>query len=384
MPPGRNPLLPCMDEVHIDQLSLTSFKSYEEAQFQFGKGCQVITGSNGAGKTNVLDALYYLGMCRSYFSLKDRELVRHGGDFFRLQATIRIGTNPHRLVVKVRPGESKVFEWDHKPSVTLAAHVGRLPVVLITPNDTDLLSGFSEERRRFMDQTLCQADPDYLSRLSAYGKLLQQRNAWLKAGMLRPASDTALLDVLDRQMEEPAHYIVTMRQAFVSEVEALTAVYYRRLSHDKEHPGLTYQSALTQRDWTWQMRQSRSRDLRSGRTTVGVHRDEIDLLLDGHAARRFGSQGQLKSYVMALKLAQYVYLAGKKQVSPLLLMDDIFDKLDQGRVAALMEILTGTEFGQVFITDTDANRVPGLLRSVGRPFTTFRMESSRILERSDD
>jgi DNA replication and repair protein RecF len=368
-----------MEDVHLEHLSLRQFKSYDSGHFQFGEGFQLLIGANGMGKTNVLDALYYLGMCRSYFSLRDRELVRHGEAFFRLEAAFRISAQSFQVVAKVKPGDSKVFELNRKPYDTLADHIGRVPVVLIAPNDTQLLTGFSEERRRFLDQTLCQVDQDYLRNLVLYNRLLTQRNAWLKSVSAQPSPDLTLLETFDHQMEEPARRIHIARQRFAGFLSERTAVLYAALCEGREIPAVDYRSPLDGQEWSALLRRQRSADLRQGRTTEGVHRDDLELRLDGHPARRFGSQGQLKSYVLALKLAQYQYMAEARSLMPVLLMDDIFDKLDRHRVQALIALLAGKGVGQVFITDTEEDRVAGVLRSIHQPYTTFRISNSRIL-----
>lgn len=372
-----------MIALRFDVLRLYQFKSYLSGEFVFGPGFQLLTGANGMGKTNVLDSLHYLGMCKSYFALKDRELVHHGKDFFRLEAHCTLGDQSLRVVAKVRPGEPKVFEWDHKPYESLSDHIGRLPVVLIAPNDTQLLTGFSDERRRFLDQTLCQVDMEYLRHLVLYNRLLSQRNAWLKSVVGQPAPDLTLLEVFDGQMAAPAAYIHQARAGFADFLGSRTAQLYGSLCEGREVPSAQYRSSLDRLDWTRLMRQQRGSDLRLARTSEGIHRDDLELLLDGHPARRFGSQGQLKSYVLALKLAQYQYMAERKGLLPVMLLDDIFDKLDQHRVRALIGLLAAETVGQVFITDTEPKRVADVLDAMGQPCTIFRIANSTIQEPSE-
>lgn len=366
-----------MDAARVDALTLTCFKSYMSQSFRFGEGFQVLAGPNGAGKTNVLDALFYLGMCKSYFSLKDRELVRHGEDFFRLEASCLSDGRPAKLVAKIRPGDTKVFEREGKPYDTLSAHIGWLPVVLIAPNDTQLVSGFSEERRRFLDQTLCQVDAIYLTKLSEYNRLLLQRNAWLKQNMYA-AADPGVLAAIDSRLAEPAAYITQARAEGVTRIAFSAKEVYGSLSREKEEPAVIYQSASHGLAWKELAARSRSADLRLGRTTDGPHRDDLDLRLNGFPARRFSSQGQLKSLILALKLAQYDLISERKGIRPLLLMDDIFDKLDQDRVNELIRYLCSAQVGQVFVTDTDAERVPEVLRSLGQPCTIFEIRDSQV------
>lgn len=369
-----------MSSPEVQSLTIVQFKSYQECSFAFGPGFQVIVGRNGMGKTNVLDALHYLGLCRSYFSLRDHELVRHGDDFFRLEVNVKQDGKPIVFTAKVQPGNKKEFEKDKKVYPTLGEHIGQLPVVLVAPNDTDIITGPSESRRKFMDQTLCQVDPQYLNHLSAYNRLLLQRNAYLKKVMQGERVDMGILQALDSQMGVAAEYISPSRVEFVREMMALTTRNYQAISRSAEQPGAEYSYALAEASWAELMKSAHAQDIRAGRTTAGLHRDEINLALDGFPARRFSSQGQLKSYVFALKLAQYQYSTQKTGRKPLLLLDDIFDKLDQQRVEALLNFLVEQKVSQVFITDTDARRVPEVVASLGQSFRTFLVDNSTIQE----
>ncbi len=368
-----------MTSQEVQTLRLIQFKSYQEATFTFGAGFQVIVGRNGMGKTNVLDALHYLGLCRSYFSLRDHELVRHGETFFRLEATVRHEGKSATYVAKVQPGDRKEFERDKKVYPTLSEHIGQLPVVLIAPNDTEIISGFSESRRKFMDQTLCQVDPQYLASLSLYNRLLLQRNAYLKSVVQGARFDAGVLGAMDQQIGPAAELIGRMRKEFVDELLTLAGANYQAISHAAEQASAEYRGALLEDpSWTKLAEGSLSHDLRMGRTMRGLHRDDIQLTLDGFPARRFSSQGQLKSFVFALKLAQFQYASAKTGRPPLLLLDDIFDKLDHERVEALLQFLIQQKIGQIFITDTDENRVPLVLKAMHQPFRTFHVEESSI------
>jgi DNA replication and repair protein RecF len=372
-----------MDAIEVQRLVLTHFKSYSSEKFEMGPGFQVIAGQNGMGKTNVLDALYYLGMCRSYFSLRDKELVRHGEEFFRLEVHYSRGGVQATVIAKVKPGDLKIFEKDKKPYDTLASHIGQIPVVLIAPNDTQLITGLGEERRKFFDQTLCQIDKNYLHQLTIYNRLLLQRNAWLKRMLAGIREDPSMLDTFDAQMAAPAAFIVKARAQFSKYLAAKTKDIYAALSREREVPGAVYKTKLLETNWEDMANRFRSTDMRFGRTTEGLHRDDLELQLDGYPARRFSSQGQLKSFIMALKLAQFEFIAEEKGVLPLLLLDDIFDKLDNERVAALIHYLAGSTVGQVVITDTDHNRVPLILAGNQQPFRTFRMVDSHIMQDVD-
>ncbi|MEZ5030022.1 MAG: DNA replication and repair protein RecF [Saprospiraceae bacterium] len=369
-----------MTTLEVHSLSMTNFKSYEAETYSFGSGFQVIVGRNGMGKTNVLDALHYLGLCRSYFPLRDSELLRHGSEFFRLEASIRQDGRPVTYTAKVVPGSRKDFEKDKNTYSTLAEHIGQMPVVLIAPNDTEIISGFSEARRKFMDQTLCQVDQTYLAHLSSYNRLLLQRNAYLKSLLQGKRYDPAVLEAIDQQLSPSAEYIASARRTFVKELLELVRVNYQAISQAAEQPSGIYQGALDESNWSELMQQNHSTDLRMGRTMKGLHRDELVLTLDQHPARRFSSQGQLKSLVFALKIAQFQYTSSVMGRIPLLLLDDIFDKLDQYRVSALLTFLVDQQVGQVFITDTDEDRVPEALLKMKQAFRTFHVHESQITE----
>ena len=374
-----------MQQVLVEQLEVTNFKSYEREKFTFGQGFHLLAGANGAGKTNVLDALYYLGMCRSYFSLRDRELVRHGQSFFRLVGHLDLEGGPREIVARVQPGKTKVFSHDRVDLPTLAAHIGLVPVVFICPNDTELVSGFSEVRRRLLDQTLCQVDNQYLQFLSHHQRLFQQRNAWLKDQQSRPDPDWAVLESLDRQLDPAVRYIGEARSRFAQTLLEQTAVNYRAISDDREHPTGRYRSTVDlSKPWSTQAASGYGEDLRLGRSAKGLHRDDLVLALDDHPARKFSSQGQRKSYVFSLKLAQYQYLADQRQVRPLLLLDDIFDKLDQQRVESLLRYVAGQPHGQVFITDTDPHRVATALAQINQTVHQYSLQESRLISIKGD
>jgi DNA replication and repair protein RecF len=374
-----------MESFYLASLRLHQFKSYEAESFAFTGGFQLLTGRNGMGKTNLLDAIYYLGLCRSSFSLRDAELMRQGSDFFRLEGEVHhTGGTRHAITAKVQPGRQKVFEWDHKVCDTLAEHIGRVPVVLISPNDHTLISGFSEERRRLLDQTLCQVDSTYLQALLRYNRLLQQRNAWLKqvqAGKVAPQIE--MLVALDVQMTDPANLIRARRQELVQYLHRHTASIYQQLAGNAETPAMRYQTLPEEASWLSIQSEAHATDVRLGRTSVGVHRDDIQLDINALPARKFASQGQVKSLVFALRLAQYQYIAQQRQLRPLLLLDDLFDKLDQNRVEALLRLLVAMEPNQVFISDTEPERVALVLDQLQAPYRIFTLEDSRILHTRD-
>lgn len=313
------------------------------------------------GKTNLLDAIYYLCMGKSYFGIRDRYLVQHGGDFFRLEGDfILADSRTDKVVAKVVPQQRKELERNGRVYDRIADHVGRFPVVIIVPDDTLLITEGSTERRRFVDNTLSQLDPRYLESLLIYNRILKQRNALLKQAAGRKLSDTLLL-AYDEQLIAPAAYIYEQRTNFMSDFTVQFQHAYQGISNGAEAVGIRYRSALEQMSLTEILRENREKDRLLERTSQGIHRDDLVFTLEGHPLKRIASQGQRKSFVLALKLAQYQFLRQQKGLSPVLLLDDIFDKLDPQRVKQLIDYIISDEYGQIFLTDTDPNRVDKLL-----------------------
>jgi DNA replication and repair protein RecF len=348
--------------LEIQTIKLLQFKNYKEESLRFSLPLICILGLNGMGKTNLLEAIYYLCMCKSSRNLTDRRLVGHEESFFRLEGVFqREGGKKETVVAKVAPGQKKEFERNGAPYERLSDHVGRFPVVFISPDDSSLIVEGSEERRRYLDNTLSQLDPDYLQALILYNRVLRQRNALLKQFQKTGKFEGALLDTYDIQMEQPARYVFEKRTAFTKELRPVFQKYYQAISSGEEKVSCTYRSALQEDDLLQLLRQSREKDRVLGRTTEGIHRDDLVLKLEGLTARRLASQGQLKSFVLALRMAQFSLLKKTKEVTPVLLLDDIFDKLDEQRVRQLLDLLSRPPFGQVFVTDAYKHRLPDLL-----------------------
>lgn len=324
------------------------------------------------GKTNLLDALYYLCMGKSYFVPNDRYLALHGTDFFRLEGHFLREGKPEKVVAKVIPGKKKELERNDVAYSKLSEHIGFLPVVIIIPDDTLLATEGSEERRRFLDNTISQLDPVYLRHLIQYQKVLRQRNAALKQMAESGRFQESLLEVYDLQMQAPGLYIYDKRQEFIDAFNPILAKVYQLISGGAETAHCRYRSALQKEaDLLELLRQTRDKDRIMHRTTNGLHRDDLVFHLDDYPLKRFASQGQLKSYILALKLAQYELIKQHKNHSPLLLLDDIFDKLDHSRVDHLLALLLEGDFGQIFITDTDQKRVSQMIESKNSAYQEF-------------
>lgn len=364
--------------MHLSTLSLTQFKNYGRQDLVFSPRLNAFVGPNGAGKTNLLEAIYYLCMGKSYTNAPDQYAVRHGDDVSRLAGVFVVTDDTtEKVVVKLQKRKRKIIERNGAAYERLAEHVGRYPVVIVVPDDSNLVLEGSETRRRLLDNSLSQADPAYLRYLIQYNKLLANRNALLKELDGR-RDTTGLLDIYDLQMAEPAAYLHEKRQEFITPFTALLTDAYAAISGNRERVNVSYKSQLAEQSWPELMADRREKDRILQRTSAGIHKDDLIFTQDDHPLRRVASQGQLKSFVLSLKLAQYRLLEQSTQRPPLLLLDDIFDKLDQQRVRQLLELVLSSSFGQVFLSDTDPERVAGLLTDDEDNWKRFMVDSGCV------
>ncbi len=361
--------------MHLQYFILTNFKNYESQRIDCSSQLNCFLGRNGMGKTNLLDAIYYLCLGKSHFNLPDSLLARHGADFFRLEGCFTLEGRQERIVAKVIPRKKKELERNNLPYQRLSEHVGLLPVVMIAPDDTYLATEGSEARRRFLDNTLSQLDNDYLQQLITYNKVLQQRNALLKQMADSGRYNAALTEAYDLQLLGPGRAIHQARQAFMGRFHGLLQEKYRIISGQAEAIDCAYDSRLNETPFDQLLEESREKDRILQRTTAGIHRDDLNLSIGGYPLKRFASQGQLKSFVLALRLAQYRLLQVEKKAIPILLLDDIFDKLDNERVRRLLGLLLEGGFGQTFITDTDENRLSAIVEHFGRDYVKYAVEN---------
>ena len=354
----------------LEKLSLTNFKNYEDGRYVFGQQINVIVGPNGSGKTNLLDAVYFLALSKSAFQSQDSLSVQHEADYFIIDGIFeeREGHNV-QITISLQRGQRKVLMADKKPYERISEHIGRFPVVLIAPNDTDLVREHSEERRHFFDGVLSQLDPEYLRNYLMYQQVLKQRNSLLKLFAERNQVDNDLLDTYDEPLLDLSQKIHDRRKQFVDEFLPGFRAHYTYLSGQREEVNIVYESEVSNPDFAADFRHFRRRDTVLQRTTMGVHKDDYSFLIDngdGQSVplKKFGSQGQQKTFVIALKLAQFDSLEAEKGVKPILLLDDIFDKLDDQRISKLIQQMDEGAFGQLFITDARPERTRDLLRIV--------------------
>jgi DNA replication and repair protein RecF len=352
----------------LKQLSLINFKNYAEFEAKFSEKVNCFVGNNGVGKTNLLDAIHYLSFCKSFFNSIDSQNIKHGEGFFVIQGIFDKSGEESEVYCGIKRNQKKVFKKNKKEYERLSEHIGQYPLVMISPDDTELVNGSSEGRRRFLDGIISQYDKVYLDRLISYNQVLKQRNALLKNFSDSHSFDSETIEILDDQLITYGKSILASRLEFLQQFIPLFNTYYKFISDSKEEVALHYENSLGGKDpigigFKTALLTSLARDRALSYTTVGPHKDDLDFTLDTFSLKKYASQGQQKSYLLALKLAQFAFIKNQKHTKPLLLLDDVYDKLDEARFTKLLEIVSGDTFGQVFITDTHPERIEQLLNS---------------------
>ena len=360
--------------MYLKKLVLINFKNIAQAEITLSERLNCFVGDNGAGKTNVLDAVYYLSMSKSALTMTDGQSVRHGEDFFVVEGTYAGDSGSNDTVnCSFLRRSGKVLKLNGKEYDRMADHVGRFPVVMVSPQDSVLITDAAEERRRYLNAFLSQLDREYLASLMRYNAVLAERNRFLKS-----SSDEQMLQIYDMQLADHAARIYERRRDIIERMRPLVAEFYRQLSGDREQVEIEYRSELASASMGELLLASRERDIVNGFTTSGVHRDDMSLRIGGYPLRKYGSQGQQKSFLMSLKLAQYRILAEVCGERPLLLLDDLFDKLDTSRVENLLTLVAGDDFGQIFITDCNRSRLETILSRAGEKYALFMVEGGDI------
>jgi len=367
-----------IDYMWLKNITLLNFKNYSDANVSFSPTVNAFVGDNGAGKTNLLDAIHYLCLCKGYFNPIDTQQIKTNEDLFMIQGDFERQGKNEKITCGVKRNQKKQFKRNKKEYDKLANHIGLFPLVMISPYDTNIIMEGSEERRRFMDNVISQTDSQYLDELILYNKHLLNRNALLKQIAVTRSYDPSLLEIYNDQLVASGLKIFNKRQEFMVHFIPLFNKYYEFLTGGNEEVGLQYQSQLTGNSFEQLLIQSVEKDKVLERTTVGLHKDELIFSISDMPLKKFGSQGQQKSFVIALKLAQYAYLQKHKGFKPLLLLDDIFDKLDDNRVSKLMEMVSHHDFGQIFITDTGKDRVLGIFEKIATPLTVFEVNKGAL------
>ena len=357
----------------LEKLTILNYKNITEAKLELSPKMNCLIGQNGVGKTNVLDAVYYLSFCRSSNNPIDSQVIRHEQVFFMLEG-VYTGVETLTISCSMKRGVKKHFRRDKKEYKRLSEHIGLIPIVMVSPSDTMLIDGSSEERRRFMDVVISQLDRSYIEELNRYNKALSQRNILLKQDA---DPDPDVMAIFEEQMALSGETIYGKRAQLVEQLVPFFQQYYERISGGREQVSLSYISHCQRGPLLEVIQRDRWKDRAVGYSLHGIHRDDLEMLIDGRPMRREGSQGQLKTYVTSLKLAQFKVLGEK----PILLLDDIFDKLDAKRVEQIVRLVASDEFGQIFITDTNREHLDQILATSSHDYKLFLVDNGEIVER---
>lgn len=366
----------------LKRISILNYKNLEQVELSFSPKLNCFFGQNGMGKTNLLDAVYFLSFCKSAGNPIDSQNICHDADFFVIQGFYEAADGtPEEIYCGMKRRQKKQFKRNKKEYTRLSDHIGFLPLVMVSPADSELIAGGSDERRRFMDVVISQYDKEYLDALIRYNKALVQRNTLLKSE--QPVEEELFL-VWEEMMAQAGEVVFRKREAFIREFIPIFQSFYSFISQDREKVGLSYDSHARDASLLEVLKESRARDQIMGYSLRGVHKDELNMLLGDFPIKREGSQGQNKTYLVALKLAQFDFLKRTGTTVPLLLLDDIFDKLDASRVEQIIKLVAGDSFGQIFITDTNREHLDRILHKVGSDYKMFRVEQGTVAEMKEE
>lgn len=361
----------------LRKISIINYRNIETANIELSPKFNCFVGKNGMGKTNFLDAVYYLSFCRSNITTVDAQVLRHEQEFFVIEGDYTNETgDDERIYCGMKRGQRKHFKRNKKEYKRLSQHIGLIPIIYVSPYDTNIIDSGSDERRRMMDMVIAQYDNEYLQALNNYNKALQQRNALLK---VEEEPDPLLFDMWEQQMASEGTTIFQKRTVFVEQLKPVFERIYKKVANADETVSLNYSSHGQRGDLLEVIRRDRAKDRIMGFSLHGIHRDELEMTLDGYPVKREGSQGQHKTFAIALKLAQFDFLKKtNSKTTPILLLDDIFDKLDASRVQQIISLVAGDDFGQIFITDTNRQHLDGLLRQGDFDYRLFSVEDGNI------
>lgn len=359
--------------MYLSNLSLVNFKNFSQAEYEFGPKINCFVGNNGVGKTNLLDAMHYLSLCKSFFNSVDSQNIRHDEEFFVIQGKYMRDGGDEDIYCGVKRNTRKQFKRNKKDYDRLSDHIGLIPVVMVSPGDNVLITGGSDERRRFMNGVISQYDKQYLEDMIAYNHALTQRNVLLKDFARKRYFERDSLDIWTEQLLDPGRRIFEKRRSFIDKMLPIFRHYQSFVSLDREKVDLIYESQLHEGDFGELLDTTVEKDRILQYSTCGIHKDELVLKLGDHSMKRNGSQGQQKTYLIALKLAQFEFIRDINGFHPILLLDDIFDKLDESRVKQIIRLVSENNFGQIFITDTSRQRLDKILKETGISFNIFEL-----------
>lgn len=359
--------------MHLKQISLFNYKNFSEAEFEFDSKINCFVGQNGIGKTNVLDAIYHLAYGKSYFNPLAVQNIKHGEDFFVIEGTFEKKDRLEQIVCSLKKGLKKILKRNGKVYDKFSDHIGFIPLVIISPADVDLITEGSETRRKFIDSVISQLDANYLQELIRYQKILAQRNALLKYFALNHVFEKDTLSIYDEQLNELGHRIFGKRKDFLSDFIPIFNKHHQTITGSAETVQLVYESALHEKELLPLLQENLAKDRVLQYTSVGIHKDDLSFEIDHYPIKKFGSQGQQKSFLIALKLAQFDFIKKKSGEKPVLLFDDIFDKLDETRVGKIVEMVNNDDFGQLFISDTHPERTEAIIKSTHQSYKIFNL-----------
>jgi DNA replication and repair protein RecF len=359
--------------MYLQKLSLVNFKNLESQSFDFQQKINCFVGNNGVGKTNILDAIYYLSFAKSYFNSVAGQNIRHGEAFFMIEGDYILNDRTEKIVCSLKKGQKKVLKRNGKNYEKFSEHIGQLPLVIISPADRDLVTEGSDTRRKFIDGVISQQNKNYLKDILSYNKVLTQRNALLKYFAANRTFDALNLEVYNEQLSEYGARIYKVRKAFLEKFIPIFNEKYQIISDDKESVNLVYKSQLNDFSIKELLQKSLEKDKILQYTSSGIHKDDLSFEIGEYPIKKFGSQGQQKSYLIALKFAQFEFIKQQTNVLPILLLDDIFDKLDESRVLQIINLVDNDEFGQIFITDTHSERTENIVKQSNKPYQIFKL-----------
>lgn len=367
----------------LKRISIVNYKNIAAANIVLSPKVNCFIGHNGAGKTNLLDAVYFLSFCKSAFGTRDSQIITHGQEFFVVEGDYEgDGGTAENIYCGMKRGQKKHFKRNKKEYRRLSQHIGLIPLIFVSPSDSILIEGYSEERRRLMDVVISQYDHSYIEALTAYNKALQQRNALLRQDA---EPDPSLMDLWEEQMAENGNVVYKSRDAFIQEFIPVFQDIYGRISQNSESVSLRYVSHAQRGPLLEVIRRDRAKDRAVGYSLHGIHRDDLEMQIDGYPLKIEGSQGQNKTFSLALKLAQFNFLRRTvSNTTPLLLLDDIFDKLDSQRVEQIVKLVSGDGYGQIFITDTNRENLDKILAHSGPDYKIFDVENGEVSERKEE
>lgn len=361
--------------MRLNSISILNYKNIAQTDLDFPAKINCFVGNNGMGKTNLLDAIYYLSFCKSHSNSIDNQNIKHDADFLMIQGKYELRENVEDIYCGIKRRQKKQFKRNKKEYSRLTDHIGLLPLVLISPNDDGLIADGSDERRKFVDGVISQYNNQYLNALMKYNHALKQRNALLKDETMM---DATLFEIWEEQMVLHGNYIFSERKQFVERFIPMFQQIYSFISEDKEKVGLVYKSQLDEANLAEKLLKNRERDRLIGFSMNGIHKDELEMSLADHPMKRVGSQGQNKTFLISLKLAQFNFLKQTHGVNPILLLDDIFDKLDEKRVTKIVELVAGNDFGQIFISDTNSKHWEDILPKINQSSQIFQVVDGEV------